>query len=283
MLKIEHLKKEYPDFSLDCSLRVQSGMITGLIGRNGSGKSTTFKAILGLISRDGGKIELFGKPLEKVTAKDKQKLGVALADSGFSSYLNIRSIARILNSMYDSFEKEAFLQKCQEFDLPLEKKLKEFSTGMKAKLKVLVALSHHSSLLILDEPTVGLDVVAREEVLNMLRDYMEQHQDSAVLISSHISSDLETLCDELYLIHDGKIIFHEETDVLLGSYAVMKVPEKLYPKLDKEYLLKIRREPYGYCCLTDQKQFYLENYPGIVIENGNIDDLIAMMNGGESV
>ena len=148
MLKIKHLKKTYRGFSLDCSMEVRPGMITGLIGRNGAGKSTTFKAIL---------------------------------------------------------------------------------------------------------------------------------------ISSHISSDLETLCDDLYMIHDGNIILHEDTDVLLGSYAVMKVPEKLYEKLEKTYLLKTKKEAYGYCCLTDQKQFYLENYPEIVIENGNIDDLIGMLNGGSKV
>lgn len=283
MLRIDHLKKNYQGFSLDCSMEVHPGMVTGLIGRNGVGKSTTFKAVLGLISRDGGEIQIFGKPLEEITAQDKQKIGVALSDSGFSTYLTIKGIARILENMYDSFDKKRFLEKCVKFDLPIDKKVKDFSTGMKAKLKVLAALSHRSSLLILDEPTVGLDVVAREEVLNMLREYMEQNEDCAILISSHISTDLETLCDDFYLIHDGRIILHEDTDVLLGNYAVMKVAARLYEKLDKQYLLKVKKEPYGYCCLTDQKQFYLENYPEIVIENGNIDDLIVMMNGGEPV
>ena len=148
---------------------------------------------------------------------------------------------------------------------------------MKAKLKVLVALSHKAELLILDEPTVGLDVVARDEVLNMLREYMEENEESAILISSHISSDLESLCDDLYMIHDGKIILHEDTDVLLADYAVLKLSEEAYTKIDRQYLLKEKKETYGYRCLTNQKQFYLENYPDVVVENGRIDDLIVMM------
>ena len=129
----------------------------------------------------------------------------------------------------------------------------------------------------MDEPTVGLDVVAREEVLTMLREYMEKNENSAILISSHISSDLETLCDDLYMIHNGKIILHEDTDVLLADYAVLKVSEDAYGKIDRQYILKTKNEPYGYSCLTNQKQFYLENYPNIAVENGRIDDLIVMM------
>ena len=147
----------------------------------------------------------------------------------------------------------------------------------KAKFKVLAALSHKAELLILDEPTVGLDVIARDEVLNMLREYMEENESSSILISSHISSDLESLCDDFYMIHAGKIILHEDTDVLLSDYAVLKVAEEEYEKLDQQYLIKIRKEAYGYRCLTNQKQFYMENYPDVVIENGKIDDLVVMM------
>lgn len=277
MLKISHLQKNYRGFSLDCSLEVQPGMITGLVGRNGSGKSTTFKALLGLIRPDGGEVELFGKKAAEITPEDKQKLGVVFADSGFSMYLTAAGVARILESTYQDFDREKFLKQCSRFNLSTDKKIKEFSTGMKAKFKVLVALSHKAELLILDEPTLGLDVVARDEVLNMLREYMEENDNSAILISSHISSDLESLCDDLYMIHSGKIIFHEDTDVLLSEYAVLKVSEEEYRKLDQQYLLKIKKESYGYNCLTNQKQFYAENYLDIVIENGNIDDLVMMM------
>ncbi|MDD7218624.1 MAG: ABC transporter ATP-binding protein [Clostridia bacterium] len=279
MLKISHLKKNYKGFSLDCSLEVKPGRITGLVGRNGAGKSTTFKAILGLIHTDGGDIELFGKNISEITVEDKQKLGVAFSDSGFSSYLTVKGVSHILQAMYREFDLDRFKKQCESLGLVQDKKIRELSTGMKAKLKVLTALSHRASLLILDEPTVGLDVVARDQVLNMIREYMEENENSSILISSHISSDLESLCDDLYMIHDGKIILHEDTDVLLGKYALLKVSEGVYQKLDKQYILKTRKESYGYSCLTSEKQFYMENYPDIVIENGNIDDLVIMMEG----
>ena len=150
MLKISHLQKNYRGFSLDCSMEVQPGMITGLIGRNGSGKYTTFKALLGLIHPDGGEIEVFGKKAEELKPEDKQKLGVVFADSGFSMYLTAAGVANIMKSIYPDFDREKFLQQCRRFNLPTDKKIKEFSTGMKAKFKVLAALSHKAELLILD-------------------------------------------------------------------------------------------------------------------------------------
>lgn len=277
MLKIEHLKKSYGKFSLDCSLEVQPGCVTGLIGQNGAGKSTTFKAILGLIHRDGGKVEVFGKDINGFSAKDKQQIGVVLSDSGFSGYLTGKDIIPVLANLYGEFDKGFFLKQAQRFGLPMDKQIKEFSTGMKAKLKVLAAISHKAKLLILDEPTVGLDVVARDELLELLREFMEEEEERAILISSHISGDLESLCDDLYMIHEGKVVLHEDTDVLLGEYGLLKVNNSQYAKLDRQYLLRCRKESFGYCCLTNQKQYYLENYPQIVVENGTVDEVITMM------
>lgn len=277
MLKIEHLRKNYENFSLDCSLEVKPGCITGLIGQNGAGKSTTFKAVLGLISIDGGTVNILGKNIQEFNIRDKQKLGVVLSDSGFSGYLTVRDIIPILVQLYEDFDKTFFLEQLKKFQLPCDKKIKEFSTGMKAKLKVLVAISHNARLLILDEPTAGLDVIARDELLEMLREFMEKDEERAILISSHISSDLENLCDDLYMIHDGKIIMHEDTDILLSDYAVLKVDEEQYASLEKQYILRSKKENYGYSCLTNQKQYYMENYPKIVIEKGNIDEVITMM------
>lgn len=283
MLKIEHVRKNYDTFSLDCSLEVPQGCVTGLIGQNGAGKTTTFKALLGLISIDGGSIQIFDKNLQEFQVQDKQKLGVVLSDSGFSGYLTVDDIIPVLTHLYDSFDQSFFLQNLQKFGLPRSKKIREFSTGMKAKLKVLAAISHNPRLLILDEPTAGLDVVARDELLDMLRTFMEQDEQRSILISSHISSDLETMCDDLYMIHDGRIILHEDTDVLLSDYALLKVNEEQYRRLDTQYLLCSRKESYGYSCLTNQKQFYLENYPEIAIEKGSIDNVVTMMIRGEKL
>ena len=280
MLKLRNVEKHYKGFDLNCSLEVQEGCVTGLIGKNGAGKSTTFKAILGLLQADGGEIEVFGKTVDKMSVQEREKIGVVLSDSGFSGYLNIKDLLPVLGSMYSKFEKEEFLRKCEEFQLPLDKKIKEFSTGMKRKLQVLAALSHDAKLLILDEPTAGLDVVARDELLNLLREYMEQ-DGRTILISSHISSDLEGLCDDIYMIDNGEIIMHEDTDVLLSDYAILKVTEEQYKELDKAYILRHKKEEFGYSLLTNQKQFYMENYPDIAVEKGNIDELIMMMIRGE--
>lgn len=283
MLKIEHLRKNYTNFSLDCSLTVMPGCITGLIGQNGAGKSTTFKAVLGLIATDGGKVTLLGKDIRNFTAADKQNLGVVLSDSGFSGYLTISDIVPVLDSLFEHFDKTFFMEQVQKANLPLRKQIREFSTGMRAKLKVLVAISHNARFLILDEPTAGLDVIARDELLDLLREYMEADLERSVLISSHISSDLEGLCDDIYMIHEGRIVLHEETDVLLSDYALLKVNDEQYSRMDKQYILRDKKETYGHSCLTDQKTFYMENYPDIAIENGSIDEVISMMIRGKAV
>lgn len=282
MLKIEHLRKHYTNFSLDCSLKVMPGCITGLIGQNGAGKSTTFKAVLGLIATDGGDITLLGKDIRTFTAADKENLGVVLSDSGFSGYLTIGDILPVLGCLYQQFDKTFFMEQVQKAGLPLRKQIREFSTGMKAKLKVLVAISHNARFLLLDEPTAGLDVVARDELLTLLREYMEADPNRSILISSHISSDLESLCDDIYMIHEGRIVLHEETDVLLSDYALLKVTNEQYEHLDKQYIFKVKKENYGYSCLTNQKTFYMENYPDVTIENGSIDEVISMMVRGQT-
>lgn len=283
MIKLEHLKKSYDHFYLDCSLTVKPGCVTGLIGQNGAGKSTTFKAILGLISTDGGSAQVLGKEPGELKPKDREQIGVVLSDSGFSGYFTVKDVAVVMEHLYHHFDKAYFLEQCRRFQLPDNKKIKEFSTGMKAKLKVLAAISHGASLLLLDEPTAGLDVVVRDQVLDMLRDFMEKGENNSILISSHISTDLESICDDLYMIHEGKIIFHEETDVLLDNYALLKVSPEQMKHLDREHLLRIRREGYGYSCLTNQKRYYMENCPQITVERGNIDELITMMVKGEAL
>lgn len=280
MISLEHVQKNYQNFNLDCSLEVPEGCITGLIGRNGAGKSTTFKVILGLIHIDGGRAEILGRPTDRLTKEDREQMGVVLADAGFSGYLMIKDLLPMLRNMYHSFDETGFVKRCEKFHLPLDKKIKDFSTGMKRKLQINAALSHDAKLLILDEPTAGLDVVAREGLLDMLREYMEQ-EGRSILISSHISTDLESFCDDFYLIDEGRIVLHEETDVLLSNYGILKLTPEQYEKLDKSYLLAEKKEEYGYRCLTGEKQFYLENYPDVVVEKGGIDELITMRERGE--
>lgn len=281
MIIAKNLTKNYPGFSLNVSLELPEGRITGLVGKNGAGKSTVIKSILGLIRPDGGGITVLGKPADQLTSKEKQSLGVALSDSGFSGYLTVRSCARILEGLYDRFDKRAFLGMCARYGLPEDKLIQKFSTGMKAKLRVLVALSHEARLLILDEPTAGMDVEARGEILDMIREYLAAGENRSVLITSHIATDLEGLCDDIYLIHGGRILLHEDTDVILSDYGVLKMSREDYGRLDQRYLLSAGEAPFGWKCLTNQRRYYSENYPGMVVEKCGIDDLILGMTGGK--
>lgn len=276
VVKLNNVIKQYDNFRLECTMEIPTGQVTGLIGRNGAGKSTAFKAVLGLIRTDGGTVEVLGKDVSALTQEDREQIGAVLSDSGFCGYLSIKDYVPVLDTMYAHFSREKFLAECERLELPLKKKIKEFSTGMKRKLQIIAALSHEAKLLILDEPTAGLDVVARDELLDLLRGYAEDGKCS-IVISSHISSDLEGICDDVYMIENGKIVLHEDTDVLLGEYGQLKVTEEQFAKLEKAYLLTTKKESFGYSCLTNKKQFYQDNYPSVIIEKGSIDEVITML------
>ena len=280
MITATNLTKHYADFSLNITMEIPECRITGLVGKNGAGKSTTIKAILGLIRPDSGSVTVLGKEAFTLSPEDKKQIAAALSDSGFSNYLTLKDVSKILNKMYESFDRQSFLKKCKSYGLPDDKIIQKFSTGMKAKLRVLVALTHNAKLLILDEPTAGMDVGARNEILDMLRDYIAEDESRTLLITSHIATDLEGICDDIYLIDNGKIILHEETDVILSDYAIIKTDGETYKSLESEYILCAQKENYGWRCLTNQKQFFVENYPGMVIEKSGIDDLILMLTGG---
>ncbi len=280
MIVMQNVRKTYGSFTFKMSMELPEGQILGLIGKNGAGKSTAIKLILGLCRADEGSIKVFEHESKELPETLKQEIGVSLAESGFSGELTVNDVKHILKKMYHSFDENYFIQQGENLKLPMNKKIKEFSTGMKAKLRVLTAMTHHAKLLIMDEPTAGLDVEARNEILDMLRAYIAGDESRSILITSHISTDLESLCDELYLIHDGKLILHEATDAILEQYGILKVSEEQYRTLDQSSILKVQKENYGYACFTDDKKFYQENYPQIVVENGGIDELILMMTGG---
>lgn len=278
MLKVNNVVKSYKDFKLDCCLEIQPGCITGLIGKNGAGKTTLYKAILNLIQLDSGDITIQGNDYKVF---DKNKIGVVLSNIYFGEYLKVSKIIEVLANTFDNFETDKMITRCKQHNLPLDKKLKDYSTGMKAKFNILIALSHHASFLLLDEPTAGLDVLAREEILDLIREYMNEDENRSVLISSHISSDLESLCDDIYLIDNGKIVLHEDSSSLLDDYALLKLTDDQYRNIDHDYIIKTRKESYGYACLTNQKQFFVENYPEIILEKNSFDTLFSMIIRGE--
>lgn len=280
MLEVKGLKKNYGTFHLDCSFKVEDNQIVGLIGRNGAGKSTIFKSILNLIKSDAGEIKLFDKNVAVLSRADKAKIGVTMPDSSFSDEFTIADISKIMAAFYNKFNPGEFKKQCLKLGLPINKKTKDFSTGMFAKLKILLALSYQADFLLLDEPTSGLDVGVRQDILKMLQQYMNNNPSRSILISSHISTDLEELCDKVVLIDQGKVLLKEDADRISDEYGVIKVSKTDYKKLDKKYLLKSNPKSYGYACLTDQRQYYQDNYPDLAIEKSSIDDVLLLLTKG---
>ena len=280
LIELKNVCKNYKDFSLNCSLEIKRGTVTGLIGKNGAVKTTVFKALLGLIKTDSGSIFYKGEERNSLGATEREHIGVVLAESFISAYLNAKDVCDVLAKAYSTFDRQKFETYCRRFDIPMKKRIKEFSTGMKAKLKLISALCHETELLVLDEPTAGLDVVARDELIALLREYMLDENHS-IIVSSHISSDLEGFCDDIYMIDNGQVILHEDTDTLLGEYGIIKVSAEDYTTISKDHILYVKQESFGYRLLTDCRSFYMDNYPTLVIEKSGIDDIILIIISGQ--
>ena len=278
LLCMEHALVKYDRFTLDVSLTVEPGMITGLIGRNGSGKTTTFKAIVDVV-RAGGKTEIFGKDNRRLTEDERSMIGIAYTDIFFSGEYKVSSVRRILKSAYKNFNEAEYDRLIKRFDIPQGGKIRNLSTGELAKLRFVSAMSHDAKLVILDEPTSGLDVVARDGILDELRNYMESHEDSAIILSSNITQDLEGLTDDVYMIDEGKIVLHENTDTITDDYGLVKCTEEQFEKLDKEYVKGVKKAPYGRDVLVSQKRYYLENYPALAVEDGTLDQCLIVLAG----
>jgi len=244
-LEINGLVKSYSGFRLEIpSLVLPAGCIMGLIGENGAGKTTTLKSILGLLHPEQGTVRIFDQDGASDNAALREHLGVVLDDGGFPENLTPKDTGRILSRIYRTWDEQRYLEFLQKFNLPMGKPLKEFSRGMKMKHAIASALSHDCRLLILDEATSGLDPVAREELLDLLLDFI-QDEGHSVLISSHILSDLEKICDYIAFIHKGQIILNEEKDLLLERFCMIRCPEDAYLSLPKEKIRGCRKNQFG--------------------------------------
>ena len=280
MISIHHLKKTYPEFVLDLDqLTVPKGRICGLVGTNGSGKSTTFKILLGLVEADSGEAKIFDQNVWNLPVALKQDIGVVFNDSGYDPNFRLTDIAEVQKAFFPSFDESWFYSLCSQMELPKDQKISSFSTGMLARLKVIAAISHHPKLLILDEPTSGLDVIARGKILDLIGKHMEK-EDNSVLISSHIASDLEEICDDFYMIHDGKIVLHQTIDQLLNEFGILLLNEQQYEQLDKRAVLAMMKDRSGIRVLVSDRQFYQENYPDLVLDKGGIDNMIRIFEEG---
>lgn len=279
MLSINGLSKHYTNFDVNnVSFDIPDGMVVGLIGENGAGKSTIIKSILGVVHPDGGEIVFNGTPVSILNKAERQKISFVLDDMGLPIELTLSMLDKVLSNIYGKWDSAKFHSLVQRFQLPENKLFKEFSKGMKMKATIAVALSYESNLLILDEPTSGLDPVVRDEILQMIYDY-NQENNHAALISSHITTDLEKICDYIVYIHNGRVIFNEEKDELLSKYAVYSVDEQQFKELDKAAIIKVLHREYG----TDVLALKEKMPQDFDFKAVTLDDIMLFYSKGESV
>ncbi len=241
-IEIKNLTKKYDDFTLDnLTLTLPSGCIMGLVGENGAGKSTTIKLILGMIKKNAGTITVLGKDH---TVMDKEDVGIVLDEVGIPDCLNVVQVEKIMKNIYKKWDSEVYNNYIKRFDLPLKKKFKEFSKGMKMKLGMAVALSHDPKLLILDEATAGLDPVVRDDLLDIFAEFTRDENHS-ILISSHIVSDLEKICDYIAFVNKGKLMLCEDKDSLYEKYGIVYISHDDFETIDKSAIKGKKITPYG--------------------------------------
>ena len=271
-IELKDLEKHYRDFDQRISLNLPQGCILGLVGENGAGKSTTIRLLLGMTKPDGGSLQVLGQP-----RADKEQIGVVLDEPAFPECLTAKQVGRIMAGIFRNWDKAAFEGYLKKLSLPENKTFKEFSRGMKMKLSIAVALSHHPKLLVLDEPTSGLDPVVRDEVVELFADFARQ-EDHSVLISSHIVSDLEKLCDYVAFLHKGRLLLCEERDALREEYGLAQLSKTDFDALDPASVVGARRSPYGVSAILRRS----DAPAGVAMEPVSIEDLFILMVKGEA-
>ncbi len=278
-LEIEKLCKSYKGSSFalkDVSFNVPSGAIVGFVGRNGAGKSSTINAMLNLIYKNSGTVKFFGKEMTDIDNNIRDDIGVVFDSVNFSGELTVSKLARVLADIYNNWDNDAFENYLERFSLPKNKKIKTFSRGMSMKLSISVALSHKAKLLILDEATAGLDPVAREEVLDVFLEFVESENNS-ILISSHISSDLEKIADYITFIDNGEIILFEKKDTLIYDYGIARMKQADFDKLQNNDYLAYRKRGLQTEVLIKDKGDFSRNYPSILVDNSTIDEILPLL------
>ena len=280
-IEVRNLTKEYENFKLEnASFNVGKGTIMGFIGENGAGKSTTIKAILNLIKKDNGLITVLGKEINRNEKGIKNELGIVLNDGNFNEKLNVKAINKIMKNIYKRWDDDVFYKYIEKFNIDTSKKIEEFSKGMKMKLSIAIALSHKAKILILDEATSGLDPVARDEVLDILMEFI-QNEENSILMSSHITSDLEKIADYITFIHNGKIIFSENKDKLVYDMGVVKCTEKQFKTIEVQDRMFYKKGIFNYEVLIDNRDEFSKKYPSLVINNSNLEEIMLFYIKGD--
>ena len=275
MLQVKEIHKQYPQFLLDkINFELPEGAIMGLIGENGAGKSTTMRIILGMAQADSGSVSIFGH--EGVTEQDRAQIGVVFDELPFNQTLFVSHLGKVMQGIYPNWDQQAYEEYLARFRLPDKKELKDFSRGMKMKLSLAVAMSHHARLLILDEPTSGLDPVVRAEILDLFLEFISDGKRS-ILVSSHMTGDLERIADYITLIHQGRVILSKNKDELIYGYGIARADRQTLAAVDSSLVEAIQDGPYGSQALINDRVRFEREYPDILLDRLNLDEMMVML------
>lgn len=279
-IEVKNLVKKYDKFKLgEINLEIPSGYIIGLIGENGAGKTTFMKSILNIIKKDQGSVKIFGEEAKEDDSK-RNEIGVVLDNSFFPELLTAKDINSVMKSIYSKWDETLFQKYIKDFDLPYDKTIKTLSKGMRKKLEIATALSHHPKLLILDEPTSGLDPVVRNEVLEIFLGFIKD-EEHTVLLSTHITSDLEHIADKIVFIDEGKIALDKDRDELLEEYGILKCSIEEFSKIEQDDIIRYKKNKYGYEILIHNKNKLMKKYSSFVIDKITLEELMVLMIKGE--
>ncbi len=278
-LEINELCKTYKNTKFELknvSFSIPKGTIMGFVGKNGAGKSTTINAILNVIHKDSGVVNFFGEEMTDKTVDIRNDIAVVFDSINFSGELTTKKLEKVLSDIYARWDSSKFNTYLQRFKIPQNAKIKTFSRGTTMKLAICAALSHNAKLLILDEATSGLDPVVREEILDVFLEFVEDESNS-ILISSHISSDLEKIADYITFINDGKIILASSKDTLIYEYGIARMKQAEFERLNKNEYLSARKRGLQFEVLVENKLEFLRSYPEITVDNATIDEILALI------
>lgn len=285
IMELQQVCKTFPKsgFTLDnVTFSLPRGTIMGFVGENGAGKTTTIGCILNTIIKDSGSVKLFGREMGEADTDIREKIGVVYDGDNFPAYWTAQQLSRVMEGLYKHWDNALFQKYLIEFSLPPKLKIKQYSRGMTMKLAIAAALSHHPELLILDEATSGLDPVMRDEMLDVFLDFV-QDESHSILLSSHITSDLEKVADYITFIHNGSLILSETKDNLAYNYAVMRCKESQFVSLDKSDVIAYRKRDYQTDALVSNGEAARRKYRDVVIDQVSIDEIMLLLVKGERV
>ena len=283
-IEIKNLVKRYDDnFQLgELNLDIPSGEIIGLIGENGAGKTTLIKSILDILRINKGEIKIFGKDIKNNETLIKEDIGVVLDNTFFPEVLNAKDIDSVMKSIYKSWDSKLYYDYLKEFNIPVTSIIKKLSKGMRKKLEIATALAHHPKLLILDEPTSGLDPVVRNEVLDIFLKFIADDEHT-ILFSTHITSDLEHIADEIVFIDKGKVLINKTRDEILDNYGILKCNLDEFTKIDKSDYMAYKKNKYNYEILVSDKEKVGKKYKNMVVDKITLEELMVIMIKGDKI